>query len=188
MSDNDTYCPITVDVPLTYWSLEKCLLLKNAFPCFISTVFPGKVYWSMSMRILLSRNHHSSTLKLIAISWSNVGQDHTDRNYFVDTTKCIQLWSHTTCTALCCTCSNHFCMRPANESRRYNVTSSLTGWAHAKIIIACGTSKTSTALHTLHVYVCFPPQMSGLIRYMVAAPNIEIWCRSNQIINRMKLT
>ena len=26
------------------------------------------------------------------------------------------------------------CMRPANERRRYNVTSSLTGWAHIQMI------------------------------------------------------
>ena len=42
------------------------------------------------------------------------------------------------------TCKAHYtsCMRPANESRRYNVTSSLIGWAHTRNFTATGKLQT----------------------------------------------
>ena len=38
----------------------------------------------------------------------------------------IEIYLYTTTTGII------FCMRPANERRRYNVTSSLIGWAHSQ--------------------------------------------------------
>ena len=44
------------------------------------------------------------------------------------------------------------CMRPANEKRRYNITSSLIGWAHAHNHILRNTSSTNEYIWT---HLCF---------------------------------